>query len=342
MRRAGGIKVRHKGGRPYYYCCHDGVQKSLGSDLESATAAYAAILGRTDPLFAGGVSLSYCAVMFDADNTARLKPSTADWYKYEIDRFLAWLGTDKDMALDELKPHHLTRFVNSKRLNGGAGERNVVLALKRLTRWSKQQGYIKADPLDGVRTPSVNARDDSFDANELEWIIAVADDDVRPLILFAAITGLRMDECRRLESRHIDLGRGVIVFAKDEHKTGKRTGKPLVKTLTAQSLEIARDKIKAQGHGVLFQTAKGKPFSWSVLRHRLRRIGEKLKLNVVGSAFRKSYITQAILGGVDIESIRELVGHADLTMISRHYSKVGKHREHLREQAEKAIRWKAT
>ena len=68
----------------------------------------------------------------------------------------------------------------------------------------------------------------------------------------------------------------------------------------------------------------------------LRRSGEKWAFPFSGRPFRKSFCTNAILMGIDLESLRVLMGHSNLTMISKHYSKISKNDSHMRMMAEKA------
>lgn len=55
-------------------------------------------------------------------------------------------------------------------------------------------------------------------------------------------------------------------------------------------------------------------------------------------AFRHSFITEALVRGVDAVTVSVLAGHRDTTMISRHYAHLTDKADHLREAARKARR----
>lgn len=53
-------------------------------------------------------------------------------------------------------------------------------------------------------------------------------------------------------------------------------------------------------------------------------------------AFRHSFVTEALVKGIDAVTVSVLVGHRDTTMISRHYAHLAGRHDHLREAARKA------
>ncbi|MBX9654801.1 tyrosine-type recombinase/integrase [bacterium] len=337
----GGIKSRTKGGVRYYYTYQGCKQVSLGTDPEKAKERYRehmrsvgeapkANIPKITP--ANRVSIAYLFTEFDLDNQARLKARSAEWYFVELQRFLKWLG-QPDLAAEDVTPHHLTKFIHAFGLKERKA-RKIKLSLKRCYRWGAEQKLIKENPFQFLKVPQPGVSDLHYSEAQIKSIIGASDKTFRDVLAFAYLTGWRFDEIRRLEARHVDLKLGVVTFPKTEHKTGEKTGKDLIKILPPEGLAIA--KRLAPREGFVFKTERGVPFTFDSEKQRFKTISTKVGFKVLGSAFRKSFCTSAILRGVDLESLKVLMGHESLQMISRHYSKVSQNLEHMKAAAAKA------
>jgi len=82
----------------------------------------------------------------------------------------------------------------------------------------------------------------------------------------------------------------------------------------------------------------GKPFTRNGIRCRFRRLREKVPhlACVISYTYRHGFATDALVNGVGIAEVAELLGHKDLTMIQEHYSHLAEKRDHLRRAAERA------
>ena len=337
----GGIKSRVKAGVRYYYTYQGPKQVSLGTDPEEAKKRYReamksvgetpkADVPRISP--ANRVSIAYLFTEFDEDNQARLKARSAEWYFIELQRFLKWLD-QPELAAEDVTPHHLTKYIHAYKLTDRKA-RKIKLSLKRCYRWGAEQKLIRENPFQYLKVPQPGVNDTHYSEAQIKTIIAAADKTFRDVLAFAYLTGWRFDEVRRLEARHVDLKLGVVTFPKDEHKTGDRTGKDLIKILPPEGLAIVTRL--APREGIVFKTERGVPFTFDSEKQRFKTISSKVGFTVKGSAFRKSFCTSAILRGVDLESLKVLMGHESLQMISRHYSKISQNLEHMKAAAAKA------
>jgi site-specific recombinase XerD len=52
---------------------------------------------------------------------------------------------------------------------------------------------------------------------------------------------------------------------------------------------------------------------------------------------RHSFATEALVNGVGIACVAELMGHVDSSMVSEHYAHLASNLQHMREMAKKAI-----
>ncbi|MCU9931040.1 tyrosine-type recombinase/integrase, partial [Escherichia coli] len=55
-------------------------------------------------------------------------------------------------------------------------------------------------------------------------------------------------------------------------------------------------------------------------------------------SYRHAFATQALVSGVDIATVAELLGHASTEMISRHYGHLANEKQHLKDAAARVIR----
>ncbi len=90
--------------------------------------------------------------------------------------------------------------------------------------------------------------------------------------------------------------------------------------------------------GPLFRNSRGKPWNRNAIRCRFRRLRKKLNLDkgVVAYAYRHTYTTAGLEGGVPIATMAELLGHTSTDMINEHYGHLDQRTAHLREAARRA------
>lgn len=133
-------------------------------------------------------------------------------------------------------------------------------------------------------------------------------DHLTPAVLIAMNTGLRRGELMSLEWRDIDLERRVLTVRRERAKSGKQRHIPL----NAEAMAVLGQwKSQRGGQGRLFQVNDPKK-AWEGL---LEAAG------IVEFRFhdlRHHFASRLVMAGVDLNTVRELLGHADLTMTLRY------------------------
>ena len=109
--------------------------------------------------------------------------------------------------------------------------------------------------------------------------------------------------------------------------------------LTSVMAEMTKRLVALRPTGPLFPTFKqGRPFTKNAIRCRFRRLQAKLphQKHFVAYNYRATFATNALENGVGIAQVAELLGHADTTMVSKHYSMLSQKVQHLRDMVRKA------
>jgi integrase len=261
-------------------------------------------------------------------------PDTYRGYKDFLQDFCEMYGT---LLAADLKPLHVTRWLDAHPGWNGS-RRNAVIAVKRVFNWAEAEGVLSFNPVKKVAKPPQRRRDRILTPAERQEILeAIKDQSFRDFVLAMVETGARPGEVRRVTAAHVNLELGVWVFK--EHKTAKRTGRPRVIYLTPAMVELTRTLIAKHPEGPLFRGPRSKRgFTRNGVRCRFRRLREKLPhlAGVISYTMRHSFATQALVNGVGIAQVAELMGHADTSMVSQHYAHLAGKVDHMREAARRA------
>jgi integrase len=262
------------------------------------------------------------------------EPDTYHGYRDFLQDFCEMYGT---LLAKELKPLHVTRWLDAH--PGWKGSRrNAVVAVKRAFNWADSEGVLQPNPIKAVKKPPQRRRDRVLSEEERKEILdAIKDEQFREFVYAMMETGARPGEVRKVTAAHVNLDLGVWVFK--EHKTAKRTGKPRVIYLTPVMVELTRKLVAKYPEGPLFRGPRSKRgFTRNAVRCRFRNLREKLPhlAGVISYTARHSFATQALVRGVGIAQVAELLGHVDVTMVSEHYAHLAGNVQHMREAARKA------
>ncbi len=147
-------------------------------------------------------------------------------------------------------------------------------------------------------------------------------------------TGCRPSEVARVTADNVNLELGVWVFA--DHKTVQKTGKPRIVYLTPAMVELTKRLMAEHPDGPLFRGPRGgKPFTRNGIRCRFKRLRKKLPhlKGLIAYAYRHSFATDALVNGVGIAQVAELLGHTSTEMVMRHYSHIAGNIRHMRDAA---------
>jgi len=260
-------------------------------------------------------------------------PDTYIWYKDRLNSFVATI--DPSLTVDQLKPHHVQKWVDNYGVPLKSGSRrNLIASIKRAMKWAEEQGYIDRSPLTHMKKPACGRKEQVVSPEQFAELVArYKDENFRDLLTVTWETGCRPQESLRVEARHVDLAGSRWVFPSSESK-GKRI--PRVVYLTPAALEITRRLMDKHPTGPLFRNTGGKQWTRYATNGRFQHVRRKTGIKYSLYSLRHSFAQHALIRGVDCITVATLLGHSDPNTLGRVYQHLSQNSTFLQEQLRKA------
>ena len=94
--------------------------------------------------------------------------STYDFYRRYLHGFVSTLPTG--LLVSDLKPFHLTRWVDQHPGWGMNSQRGAISAVKRAFEWAVAEGYLENSPVRRVKRPGIQRRETTLTAEQQQLI----------------------------------------------------------------------------------------------------------------------------------------------------------------------------
>jgi integrase len=234
----------------------------------------------------------------------------------------------------DFKPIHVTRWIEKSGWHG-SHEYNARRYTFRYFSWAVDEGILAKNPLAAMKRPKPMPRQRAITDDEYLAMLRATDSDFRPLLFALRHTGARPAEMRELKWTHVRSDHIVL----KEHKTVGKTRKPRIIHLPPvmqRFFAVLRKRSKAPD---VFLNSEGKSWTMNAVRLRVMRLKKKLGLDddVCAYLVRHAYGTNAILNGVDVATVAELMGHASTEVTTSVYIHLAEQKSHLQNAATRAI-----
>lgn len=147
---------------------------------------------------------------------------------------------------------------------------------------------------------------------EVERLINSCDEHLKPIVITALNTGMRKGEILSLKWANVDLNHGFILL--DMTKNGERREIPINETMRNVLYSLDR---RLDVPYVFYDKATGKPYQ-DVKRSFA---GASRRAKITDFRFhdlRHTFASHLVMSGVDITTVKELLGHKTLTMTLRY------------------------
>ena len=186
-----------------------------------------------------------------------------------------------------------------------------------------------------MEKPACQPSEACLTAEQWEQLIGLIkpNDALLDIIWFLHETGCRPHEARIVEAKDWDRDNRRFVLRRQDSK-GKQSRRVI--RLNEKATAIVTRLALKRPDGPLFRTRTNTPWSRHTLRSRFHDLGEKMGIRVFPYILRHTWITDALLRGVDPLTVAIFAGHTDATMIMRVYSHLVQHDDFLAAQLKRA------
>lgn len=227
-----------------------------------------------------------------------------------------------DYILGDITSHHVERY-KGKRLSDGVTRSTVnreITILKKMFNLAIDWGLASHNPVTRVRLFSENdtQKERILTYAEEARLLDHSPDYLRPVLIIALNTGMRRGEILRLRWEDVDLDQGHIAVRKT------KSGKDRLIPINAQVRDVFSFLWPLRGKsGLVFPNpATGKPYT--EVKKSFKEACRKAKID--GLRFhdlRHTFASRLVEAGVDIVTIRDLLGHFSVKVTQR-YTHPGK------------------
>lgn len=200
--------------------------------------------------------------------------------------------------------------------NKPATVNRFLATLKHMFTKAVEWEMVEKEILEKVRRvkliPENNRRLRFLSREECQTLIEKCDPHLRPIVVTALNTGMRKSEILNLKWDQVDLKHGFILL--ERTKNGERREVPINQTLRA-TLEALPRHISSPY--VFWYGDEGKSYQdvKKSFRSALRKAGIK---DFVFHDLRHTFSSHLVMAGVDLTTVKELLGHKTLNMTLRY------------------------
>lgn len=265
---------------------------------------------------------------------AKKNKSERSWRK-EDQSFRLWIAPIlADKPLKDIAPIHLERI---KKDMGEAGRaaRSITYCLavvRQVFNFARDHDlFAGMNPVTKVKKPSEDNRRVRFlthdEADRLLEALGEKSPDVRDMALLSLYCGLRAGEIFGLEWWDVDIERSVITIRGTSKKAGTQTksGKTrsAIMTDAVKSMLSSRERLRASS--LVFPSTRGgkivqisDSFDRTVRALGLNDGITDSRQKVVFHTLRHTYASWLVEQSVDLYTVKELMGHGNLSMTERY------------------------
>jgi integrase len=228
--------------------------------------------------------------------------------------------------LEEISPFDLERY---RRHRKQAGRNDVTINrelafLRNLYTMAITWGKATDNPVKKVRfAREDNGRIRMLSPDEETRLLAHCGSQLKPLVLAALHTGFRASELLSLTAEDVSFDRQMITVRAGYAKNGESRSVPMNKILTETLKAIRIDGLFG---GVIFRSQKGTPYR--SFRTSFERAVKKAGItDFTFHDLRHTFASRLVMAGVDLPTVKELMGHKHINMTLRYTHLSSNHKQ---------------
>ncbi len=221
-----------------------------------------------------------------------------------------------------------------------ASQRRHLASIRGLVRELLERKILEQDPTIAIKLrPPSRPLPHTLGAGQIDSLIEAIDSSTprgmrdRAMLELAYGSGLRVSELVNLRLSAVNLKAGVVVvFGKGNKERMVPIGKRARDALVSYLKNGRPDLLKERASNVLFVARAGRPMTRQAFFKNLRRWAAAVSGvdRIHPHALRHSFATHLLLGGADLRSVQEMLGHSDIstTQIYTHLTRTHLRRVH--------------
>jgi len=269
------------------------------------------------------------APRWESNLVTQLKPSTQAAIRSHLRLHLVpYFG---HCSMKDIQPELVQEFV-SRSKGSPKTRRNLVMTLRMMWKSARAWGYVLHDAFEGLRLPKVQRpRRMFFTLDEVQRILAQAEEPYRTFYWLAAETGMRAGELCGSTVDDLDLERRLLYVRQSSWRgklqSPKTENSIRVFALSAELLEHLKGYLlhwRPNAARLLFATRNGTPWDANILvKRKLRPLLVGLGIERCGlHAFRHTNETLMDRIGAPLKVRQERLGHSDPRLTLEVYTHV--------------------
>jgi integrase len=180
---------------------------------------------------------------------------------------------------------------------------------------------------------------------ECQGLIKTCDSHLRPIVITALNTGMRKGEILNLTWEKVDLKQGFILLNEDDTKNGERREIPINGTLREALSELSQGTKERPRRidipYVFYDPSNGK--AYKDVKRSFHSACRRAKItNFHFHDTRHTFASHLVMAGVDLTTVKELLGHKHLTMTLRYAHLAPSHKVKAVDILDSALNEKST
>jgi site-specific recombinase XerD len=216
----------------------------------------------------------------------------------------------------------------------------VLRTIERPFNWLVKLGVIPRNPFAGLHHPK-GERGRPMEDHEFRLFLRSTDACFRRVLIFLRYVGCRPGELRALEWEMIKIDQATAIIQRHKTRHSRRDRAPRILVLhpVATKLLVWIKRHSPEGQVRVFVNSRGRPWTKSALDLRIARMRKRLGIDesCVLYGIRHSWATSLALGGVDLATLAELLGHTGIQMATHYVHVAAAGKDHLRKAVLKAF-----